>query len=468
VIVLPLDRFVPPTKGPRAPRGSELGRLGAALVRHAEDAMYPRSTSRGKPTPLGYFNEGDPRVAGDDRLVNAMEDSRKSPPAREGEGTCTPLASEKVSDFVPISAGVITSSGVGVRAAEGGSSAPEAGQSAPIFIPSRLFGYALTKKLDGISGAGTTGWWASRVLKGYGFCEERLLPYGTCRSEDEVPRVAMSPEAYRDGYRHRAFAYQRLYSVNDVKRALARPICGLPLLPLLSFRMFESIRAAPNGRVPLPGHNERSAIGHCVLVVGYDDNDRTLKFMNSWGPGWGDKGIGYLPYEYFSRNLVTETWVFLPNELGRALRTFHGHTVFRDGRRERVKAEVSSVFPPAWGRPNLWVMDLYDREYRIIGWAYCTPFVDRDVLEIEELFVKPEHRRSGLGNDLLAEIETIAKFHVLSKMRAWIPNQDVIPGRDFGVRAFFSQSGFTIYSDRSRAKDYYWYRAEKTVQGGVR
>jgi C1A family cysteine protease len=35
---------------------------------------------------------------------------------------------------------------------------------------------------------------------------------------------------------------------------------------------------------------------HSVTLIGYDDSKQLLKFINSWGPGWGDKGFGYISY----------------------------------------------------------------------------------------------------------------------------------------------------------------------------
>jgi len=143
------------------------------------------------------------------------------------------------------------------------------------------------------------------VLKGYGFCAERLLPYGTVKSEAEVPHVHITPEAFRDARKHRAFAYQRLYTLNDVKRALVRfaPL-RIPLLPQVCFDLFDSAYSALKGRIPLPDVSDKRITGHAVMIVGYDDNERVLRFMNSWGRDWGDNGFGTLPYEYFTKKLV--------------------------------------------------------------------------------------------------------------------------------------------------------------------
>ena len=70
-------------------------------------------------------------------------------------------------------------------------------------------------------------------------------------------------------------------------------------------------RAPSKGRIPFPIATDRVAGGHAIVAVGYDDDDRdqahagprrrrrgALIIRNSWGTGWGDRGYGYLPYDY--------------------------------------------------------------------------------------------------------------------------------------------------------------------------
>ncbi|MCB1176500.1 MAG: cysteine protease [Leptospiraceae bacterium] len=47
--------------------------------------------------------------------------------------------------------------------------------------------------------------------------------------------------------------------------------------------------------------NGKSMGGHAVTIVGYDDNRKALKFLNSWGQDWGDNGYGYIDYKYFTK-----------------------------------------------------------------------------------------------------------------------------------------------------------------------
>ena len=40
-----------------------------------------------------------------------------------------------------------------------------------------------------------------------------------------------------------------------------------------------------------------NAVGHAVVIVGYDDSRRAFKFINSWGETWGFDGFGWISYD---------------------------------------------------------------------------------------------------------------------------------------------------------------------------
>jgi C1A family cysteine protease len=45
--------------------------------------------------------------------------------------------------------------------------------------------------------------------------------------------------------------------------------------------------------------------GHAILLVGFDDKTMVFKFQNSWSSSWGDRGNGYLPYNYVLSSSLT-------------------------------------------------------------------------------------------------------------------------------------------------------------------
>jgi C1A family cysteine protease len=45
-------------------------------------------------------------------------------------------------------------------------------------------------------------------------------------------------------------------------------------------------------------------INHAVVLVGYDDSRNAFKLVNSWGPTWGDRGYGWLTYDFLPQVAV--------------------------------------------------------------------------------------------------------------------------------------------------------------------
>jgi len=47
---------------------------------------------------------------------------------------------------------------------------------------------------------------------------------------------------------------------------------------------------------------------HAMVLVGYDDRKRAFKLINSWGREWGDRGYGWIAYDFFPK-VVHEAFV---------------------------------------------------------------------------------------------------------------------------------------------------------------
>lgn len=86
----------------------------------------------------------------------------------------------------------------------------------------------------------------------------------------------------------------------------------------LSFDMSDT-----KGGIPYPDEGESAEWGHAIVAVGYDDEKKikntknnkvttgALLIRNSWGKEWGDKGYGWLPYDYVLNNLALDFWSLL-------------------------------------------------------------------------------------------------------------------------------------------------------------
>jgi C1A family cysteine protease len=169
------------------------------------------------------------------------------------------------------------------------------------------------------------GWWpdnALNALRDKGIVDEACSPY-TAGNQD----VQLCGDA--ENRLFRLTTWKRLDTVDEMKGRLAT---AGPLTACLS--VYEDFYSYRSG---VYRHRVGSLIGgHCVAIVGYDDNERAWIGKNSWGTGWGEDGffrIGYgdcgidhemwgaeLPRddegEWLRRRAVNGIWVI--NETGNA------------------------------------------------------------------------------------------------------------------------------------------------------
>jgi C1A family cysteine protease len=191
---------------------------------------------------------------------------------------------------------------------------------------SRLFLYKVTRNL--MHETGDTGAYLRTVMGAlalFGVPQEEYYPYLVAQYDQEP-----SAFCYALAQNYQAIDYYRLDPagtdpatlLNRVKTNLA---AGLP--SMFGFSVYDSYRqAARTGKVPFPMTGDRIVGGHAILAVGYDDSMRipvsngsretigALIFRNSWSPSWGDRGYGYLPYEYILRGLAEDFWSLIKAE----------------------------------------------------------------------------------------------------------------------------------------------------------
>jgi C1A family cysteine protease len=197
---------------------------------------------------------------------------------------------------------------------------------------SRLFVYKTTRNLLGWQG--DTGAFCRTTMAALVMCgipPEQYWPYTTVqhpgqasnRTFDDEPgsfvySLADNFEALRY-FRHDPVGTDRNTVLNRVKTWLA---AGVPAM--FGFYGFNSFnQTSVPGGIPYPCPGEYAQWGHAVLAIGYDDafeisntqcNKVTrgaLLIRNSWGTNWGDKGYGWLPYEYVLQELASDFWSLL-------------------------------------------------------------------------------------------------------------------------------------------------------------
>lgn len=104
------------------------------------------------------------------------------------------------------------------------------------------------------------------------------------------------------------FKISRAWPVHDVKELKAAlqtygPVVG----GFAVYESGESADALKTGIIPIPSPKEPIIGGHAVCFVGFDDSKKLLKFQNQWGTDWGDKGYGYISYEY-AEAFLNDAW----------------------------------------------------------------------------------------------------------------------------------------------------------------
>lgn len=144
----------------------------------------------------------------------------------------------------------------------------------------------------------------------FGACPENLFPYDS-NFREEPPS-----EAYTEAEKNQILTFARVSESNrekclkDVKELLHEGYCIVGGFVCFSNMWNEQV--IKSGIIPEPQNDPIG--GHAVCFVGYDDSTQLLKFKNSWGVEWGDKGYGYLPYSYLLRGLLSDLWTAFTQE----------------------------------------------------------------------------------------------------------------------------------------------------------
>ncbi len=193
---------------------------------------------------------------------------------------------------------------------------------------SRLFLYKVTRnlmKMKGDTGGFLRTTMGAMVL--FGVPPEEYWPYADDENafDREPPAFcyafAQNFQAIKY-FRHDPPGTKAEEILNRIKAYLAK---GHPAM--FGFTVYNSIeQAEKTGRIPFPSPKEKIEGGHAIVAVGYDDKMKiknnygktetigALLIRNSWGKVWGEKGYGWLPYEYVLKGLAEDFWAVMKKE----------------------------------------------------------------------------------------------------------------------------------------------------------
>ncbi|MDD9934147.1 MAG: hypothetical protein OXT09_11120 [Myxococcales bacterium] len=266
-----------------------------------------------------------------------------------------------------------------------------------------MYAYLRSTQLEGTypDDAGCHIITAMRVAAGWGCLRDYRWPFDTSTWPPPHEPEGLDERAKQ----RRILFYQRVRTCEEVKVAIAsrQPV-------LAAFLTTAEWDAPEKGVVPTPrGETDLDGGVHCVLLLSYDAHQRSFGFVNSWGDGWGDRGLGRVGFDYFER-FGQEAWMMdAPVNLA---------------------VEFKELGPePAiqWG---MWTalggvhsLEHYDHENDVrLAWALARED-GSPCLEVEELFVRPGARSAGLARDLCAGLRELSEIRQ-KPLRLWVPPID--------------------------------------------
>jgi len=114
-----------------------------------------------------------------------------------------------------------------------------------------------------------------------------------------------SRDAYNEALQYKAKSFARVDFTNldAVKEILSR---GNPVI--IGMMIYENFYNYTGGVLTTTGGALLG--GHAMCVVGYDDNKKAFKIINSWTTYWGEGGYGWIGYDLFKKQVKVAVVIY--------------------------------------------------------------------------------------------------------------------------------------------------------------
>ena len=289
--------------------------------------------------------------------------------------------------------------------------------------------------LDGMP-KGSSGLWGARATKGYGALPELR----DARPLTEViPVFDYSANDISLARRFRSNFYERILSPMEIPVALQYSPVSLDI------EIYDSVWSDQGGVLTLPDdENRKEDLDHSVTVYGHDKYG--LKVDMGWS-NWGNKGRGFIPYEYLDKHFLT---AFVLSALYKL-----GENPQKELSRKKTKIKESKWYEYVYAVPSmrgdkrpLFNVEIYTTGGLLSGWIHFARNQDKSV-EVLDLFVLPEYRRQGIGTYLLQEAQSLLRTADVTGF---------IDGHDLGeceeiIKDFLLSNNLVPYVDMSQFRD---------------
>lgn len=198
---------------------------------------------------------------------------------------------------------------------------------------SAQFLYYNAKRLDGLNSSvvGTTPKAICESALKYGICTEELALF---KEDGDLLSTMKSPtqQAYADAEKRKIGGFARLYTLDDMKRAIILNH-GFLLSLLYYSKMFNPTE---KGFIDKPHWQDKKMGLHLVLAKGYDDNYEKvingikrkgfIEIQNSFGKEHGLNGIDYIPYDFILDNWCGGQYGYTNDKIFREALTWYDET----------------------------------------------------------------------------------------------------------------------------------------------